>query len=110
MRYEIGNNPPATCKTEVYEPPFDNPKRPGVEAFLTLGIAVDTNGLVWVALSGQQRSRQLRPAQMQGPAERSHRDGPALPRGLDALPGSGPEVQGNRHSGGLLLSQLARPL
>ena len=47
-----GDNPPATCKTEVYEPPFDNPKRPGVEAYGTLGIAIDTNGLVWAALTG----------------------------------------------------------
>ena len=29
VRMDRGNNPPATCKFEVYEPPYDNPARPG---------------------------------------------------------------------------------
>jgi hypothetical protein len=51
IRMVPGDNPPATCKTEVYEPPFDNPKRPGVEAYSPLGIGIDAHGVVWTALA-----------------------------------------------------------
>ncbi len=47
-----GNNPPSTCATEVYEPPFNNPKFPGEMHYTPRGIDVDTNGLVWTALAG----------------------------------------------------------
>ena len=110
IRMVPGDNPPATCKTEVYEPPFDNPKRPGVEAFQTLGIAIDTNGLVWAASGGQQRSRQLRSEQVHRAVQWSERNGTAMSGGLDAVSGAGPEVQGNRYSGGRLVSQLDGPL
>jgi hypothetical protein len=52
IRYTMGSNPPATCMTEVYEPPFNNPKAPGVEAYGTQGVEVDSKGLVWVSLGG----------------------------------------------------------
>jgi hypothetical protein len=52
IRYAMGTNPPATCTTEVYEPPFNNPKAPGVEGFNTQGVEVDSKGIVWVALGG----------------------------------------------------------
>ena len=44
IRIVPGDDPPATCLTEAYEPPFDNPKLPGVEAYSTLGIGIDTQG------------------------------------------------------------------
>ena len=50
LRYTMGANPPATCMTEVYEPPFNNPKAPGVEGYGTQGVEVDSKGLVWVSL------------------------------------------------------------
>jgi hypothetical protein len=50
IRYEMGSNPPATCKTEMYEPPFNNPKAPGVEGYNTQGVEVDSKGIVWVSL------------------------------------------------------------
>ena len=37
---------------KIYEPPFDNPKMPGVFGFGPRGIDVDRNGVVWTALSG----------------------------------------------------------
>jgi len=52
LRFTRGPNPPATCMTEVYEPPFNNPKAPGVEGFNTQGLEVDSKGIVWVALGG----------------------------------------------------------
>jgi hypothetical protein len=47
-----GPNPPSTCATEVYEPPFNNPKLPGELHYGPHGIDVDTNGIVWTALAG----------------------------------------------------------
>jgi hypothetical protein len=52
VRMVPGANPPTTCMTEVYEPPYDNPKLPGVESYFPEGIDVDTNGVVWAALTG----------------------------------------------------------
>jgi hypothetical protein len=50
VRYTLGSNPPATCMTEVYEPPFNNPKAPGVEGFNTEGVDFDSKGIAWVSL------------------------------------------------------------
>jgi len=52
VRYTIGSNPPATCTTEVYEPPFNNPKAPGVEGYETQGVEIDNKGVAWVSLGG----------------------------------------------------------
>ena len=52
LRATIGSNPPSTCSTEVYEPPFNNPKLPGEMHYGPRGIDVDSNGLVWTALAG----------------------------------------------------------
>ena len=52
IRYTTGANPPSTCMAEVYEPPFNNPKAPGVEAFTTQGIEIDSKGIAWVSLGG----------------------------------------------------------
>jgi hypothetical protein len=38
--------------TEAYEPPYNNSKVPGAQAFSPEGIDVDTNGVVWTALAG----------------------------------------------------------
>jgi hypothetical protein len=51
FRMEIGNKPPATCKAEVYEVPF-NPDGSGKSGFAPRGIDVDRNGVIWTALSG----------------------------------------------------------
>ena len=48
----LGSNPPATCMAEVYEPPFNNPKLPGVVSYTPHGIDVDRNGVIWTGLSG----------------------------------------------------------
>jgi hypothetical protein len=53
VRLELGNNPPETCKTEIYQPPFDNPAvDPSKWGFGPRGIDVDRNGLIWTALGG----------------------------------------------------------
>lgn len=52
LRAIPGPNPPATCMTEVYEPPFNNPKMPGELHYTPRGVDVDSKGLVWTALAG----------------------------------------------------------
>jgi len=58
IRYSLGANPPETCIAEVYEPPYNNPKAPGVKGALPRGIDTDTNGVVWTSLAstGQMAS------------------------------------------------------
>ena len=52
LRITLGSNPPTTCMAEVYEPPFNNPKAPGVFGYAPRGVDIDRNGVVWTALSG----------------------------------------------------------
>ena len=52
VRFTIGSNPPETCRSEVYSPPFYNPKAPGKAGYLPRGIDVDRNGLIWTGLAG----------------------------------------------------------
>lgn len=53
LRLDPGSNPPFTCKTEVYEPPFD---LAGLgsdqQGFGPRGIDIDTKGVIWTALAG----------------------------------------------------------
>jgi hypothetical protein len=55
LRVSLGANPPVTCMAEVYEPPFNNPKMPGVFGYAPRGIDVDRNGVIWTALSGSSQ-------------------------------------------------------
>jgi hypothetical protein len=52
VRIVPGQHPPQTCMTEAYEPPFNNAAAPGVLGYTPRGIDIDTNGVVWTALSG----------------------------------------------------------
>jgi hypothetical protein len=47
LRFEVGKNPPLTCKTEYYTPPRLSPA--GYAAFNARGSDVDSNGVVWTA-------------------------------------------------------------
>jgi len=48
VRLNPGSHPPETALAEVYEPPFNDPKRPG---FSPRGGDVDRNGVFWSALA-----------------------------------------------------------
>lgn len=52
VRIHPGENPPYSCTTEIYEPPFYNDEAPGQIAALPRGSATDRNGVVWTALAG----------------------------------------------------------
>ena len=94
VRMVPGANPPATCKTEVYEPPFDNPKRPGVEAYGTLGLAIDTNGLVWAALSGSNDLASFDRRKCKGPLNGPTATGQHCPEGWTLYPVPSPKFKG----------------
>jgi hypothetical protein len=94
VRMTVGANPPATCTTEVYEPPFNNPKLPGVEAYFPEGIDVDTNGIVWVALTGMNTLASFdrrRCKVFKGPAA----TGQQCPEGWTLYPVPGPKFKGS---------------
>ena len=53
VRLELGSNPPETCRTEIYEPPFQNPAVDQSKwGFGPRGIDIDRRGLIWTALGG----------------------------------------------------------
>ena len=52
VRLDVGDNPPVTCRTEVYEPPFDASGSRDIGAFTPRGVDVDRNGVIWTALAG----------------------------------------------------------
>ncbi len=53
IRLELGDNPPETCLSEVYEPPFGNPDVDEMKwGYGPRGIDVDRNGVIWTALGG----------------------------------------------------------
>jgi hypothetical protein len=95
FRMEIGSNPPETCKTEVYEPPFDNPKRPGVEAYSTLGLAIDSKGLVWAALAGSNDLASFDRSKCKGPLNGPTATGQHCPEGWTLYPVPGPKFKGS---------------
>ena len=51
IRVVRGSNPPASCVSEVYEPPSF--KEPGYGGTDTRGIDIDSNGLVWTPLTAE---------------------------------------------------------
>lgn len=53
LRLDPGDNPPFTCKTEVYEPPYDLEDLDRDQwGFAPRGIDIDSDGVIWTALSG----------------------------------------------------------
>ncbi len=53
VRLELGENPPETCKAEVYAPPFDNDNVSRDQwGYAPRGLDVTTDGVIWTALSG----------------------------------------------------------
>ena len=96
IRLGLGDDPPRTCVTEYYQPPFENPDAP-VQGYSPRGIDIDTNGIVWTALSGQRPCRPLRPQPVPR-AERTGGYGPALSGGLDALRDAGTADEGRDRS------------
>ena len=92
--WSTGANPPATCKTEVYEPPFDNPKRPGVEAFTHAG---NRDGYQWRGVGSAGGSNDLASfdrRKCKGPFNGPTAMGQQCPEGWTLYPVPGPKFKG----------------
>ena len=93
VRLEVGANPPATCRAEVYQPPFD-PK--GKIGYTPRGIDVDRNGVIWTGLasSGHYASFDRRKcAVLNGPKA----TGQQCPEGWTLYRAPGPSMGGVEH-------------
>ena len=92
VRLEIGDDPPRTCVAEYYQPPFENPDAP-VQGYSPRGIDIDTNGIVWTALSGSghvARFDRSRCGVLNGPEA----TGQHCPEGWTLYATPGPQMKG----------------
>ncbi len=92
VRLELGDDPPRTCMAEYYQPPFENPDAP-VQGYSPRGIDIDTNGIVWTALSGSghvARFDRSRCGVLDGPQA----TGQHCPEGWTLHATPGPQMQG----------------
>ena len=95
-RLHVGDNPPETCVTEMYEvPSVLDPNVPRAQTgFGPRGIDIDRNGIVWTALSGSSHFASFdrtKCALTNGP---SVADGRHCVDGWTLYPTPGPVVQG----------------
>ena len=100
IRLERGNHPPKTCKTEVYEPPFNNGITPRKDwGYGPRGVDVTTDGVIWTALSGSSHlaSFDRRKCKVtKGPTA----TGQHCPEGWTLYPAPGPKMRGVESAGG----------
>jgi hypothetical protein len=90
IRLSPGSNPPATAISEVFEPPFNDPKAPG---FSPRGMDIDRNGVAWVALaSGHLASFDRR--KCKGPLNGPKATGQHCPEGWTLYPEPLPQMKG----------------
>ena len=95
VRLVPGSNPPETALAEVYEPPFNDPKRPG---FSPRGGDVDRNGVMWAALaSGHLASFDRR--KCKGPLNGPKATGQHCPEGWTLHTEPMPQFRGVRDGG-----------
>ncbi len=91
-RLELGDNPPETCISEVYEPPFENPEVPEEDwGFSPRGIDITRDGIVWTALSGSGHLASFdrsKCAVLNGPTA----TGQHCPEGWTLYPAPGPRM------------------
>jgi hypothetical protein len=93
MRMELGDNPPLTCRTEVYEPPFDPSRPSGITGTAPRGVDVDRNGVIWAGLSGGPHLGAFDRSKcktLNGPKA----TGQHCPEGWTVYPAPGPQMQG----------------
>ena len=92
VRLSIGDNPPETCISEYYQPPFENADAP-IQGYSPRGIDIDRNGVVWTALSGSGHVAKFdrsRCAVLNGPTA----TGQHCPEGWTLYATPGPQMQG----------------
>jgi hypothetical protein len=93
IRMVTGDNPPETCRTEVYQAPFDFNDISNQKYYSPEGIDIDTNGLVWIALSGSGQLASFDRSKckvLNGPTA----TGQHCPEGWTMYPTPGPRFKG----------------
>jgi len=93
IRMVTGDNPPATCKTEVYQATFDYKDISKQQYFAPEGIDIDSNGIVWIALSGSGQLASFDRSKckvLNGPTA----TGQHCPEGWTMYPVPGPKFKG----------------
>jgi hypothetical protein len=93
-RMVIGNNPPSTCRTEVYEPPYYDPKMPNVAGSNPRGIDIDRNGVVWTALSDTGHLASFDRRKCKAPLNGPKATGKHCPEGWTLYTAPGPKFKG----------------
>jgi hypothetical protein len=97
IRLNPGTNPPETALTEVYEPPFNNPKA-AAQGYSPRGMDVDRDGVVWAALaSGHLASFDRR--KCKGPLNGPTATGQHCPEGWTLYAEPLPQIKGVMESG-----------
>jgi hypothetical protein len=97
IRLSPGANPPETAISEVFEPPFNNPKA-AVQGFSPRGMDIDRNGVAWVALaSGHLASFDRR--KCKGPLNGPNATGQHCPEGWTLYVEPLPQMKGVTDSG-----------
>jgi hypothetical protein len=94
IRYNLGSNPPETCTAEMYEPPYNNPKMPGVRGSLPRGLDVDLNGLVWTVLSNSSQLASFDRRKCKVLTGEAATTGQHCPEGWTLYPFPGPNFKG----------------
>jgi hypothetical protein len=94
LRFVPGANPPSTCMTEVYEPPFTtDPNFAGKLGYVPRGVDFDTNGVVWTNLGGSGQLASFDRSKckvLRGPTA----TGQHCPEGWTLYPAPGPTFKG----------------
>lgn len=93
----LGADPPATAMSEVFEPPYHNPKA-AVSGYSPRGMDIDRNGVVWMPLaSGHLASFDRR--KCVGPLNGPTATGQQCPEGWTLYPFPGPQFHNLAESG-----------
>jgi hypothetical protein len=94
VRLELGDNPPSTCKAEMYQPPFQtNAVESSRWGFGPRGIDIDTRGVIWTALGGSGHMASFDRSKcrvLNGPDA----TGQHCPEGWTLYPSPGPKMKG----------------
>ena len=92
VRLNPGSNSPSTALSEIYEPPWNNPKAP-VQGYSPRGMDIDRNGVIWTVLaSGHLASFDRR--KCKGPLNGPTATGQQCPEGWTLYPVPGPSFKG----------------
>ena len=99
VRMEIGSNPPETCRTEAWEPPYYNPKAPDKLGYLPRGIDSDRNGLIWTGLAGSGHLASFDRSKCAVTRGADAFDYQRCPEGWTLYPVPGPQLKGYTDGG-----------